>query len=321
MKNPKISIITACYNSKNFITRLHNSLNLQTFKDFEWILIDDLSTDETLIQLGDLESPGEGGIKIYSLPINSGGGVALGVGFVKARGEYIIPIDHDDELTPDALTTIESELYLINNNPNLAGIFYRRLDPATGLIIGDKLKFGTEFTMSWQSNLKPKITDGSIVLKREVAINYFNPAYLESICLSGVPLQDLTKKYKLIAGSENPVLKYHRDNLESQSKLPRISRKIVYTYARYIDLYDIYYLARPIYWLRHIAAMIKFSLIIYNSPTHHNNYIKSKLIRLISIAMIPVGFISYALNKNYRVMEYEFYNTETTKKLKNLNEK
>lgn len=320
MNSPKLSIITACYNSKNYIERIHKSLCAQEFKDFEWILVDDCSTDDTVSTLKEISSPGSGGIQLYSLPINSGGGVALGVGFERARGEFLIIIDHDDELIADALETIASELHKIDSDPSLVGIFYRRMDPETGKAIGGQLKPGTKFKMSWQSNLKPDITDGTIVLKREVSIKYFNPEYLESICLAGVPLQDMTKKLNLISGSEKPILKYHRDNPHSQTRLPRISRKIVYTYARYIDLYDIYYLARPIHWLRHITAMIKFSMIIYGKPNHHNKYIKSNIIKLLSTIMIPAGLISYALRKEHKIVDYPIYDIKSTKSLKNLRE-
>lgn len=317
MNQPKISIVTACYNSVRYIDRLYHSLLNQNFNDFEWILVDDCSTDETISKIKSFKSPGKYKNQIYSLQVNTGGGVALGVGVEKARGKYIILIDHDDELIENSLEIINLEINKIEGRNDLAGLFFRRLDPQSGEMIGGEINEGKEFTMSWQSNLKPEITDGVIIFNKIIALQYFNTKYLESICLAGVPLQEMTKKSKLKSGPNIPVLKYHRDNPISQSNLPRLSRKIVYTYARYIDLYDIYYLARPLHWLRHICAMIKFSLIVHKSPTYHNKYISSKLIKLLSLALIPFGYLSFRLKSNYKIVEYKHFEYENIKNISN----
>ena len=50
----KFTVFTPCYNSQNIITRLFNSLQKQTLKDFEWIVLDDCSKDKTIEVLEDL---------------------------------------------------------------------------------------------------------------------------------------------------------------------------------------------------------------------------------------------------------------------------
>lgn len=294
---PKISIVTPCYNSTKFINRLHESLLNQDYKNFEWILVDDLSTDGTVDLIKSIPSPGEGGIFVYKLPLNSGGGVALGFGVARARGEILLLIDHDDELVPSAFSTLISEWAKVEARPSICGIFYPRLNPLSGQIIGERLEPGTEFSMSWQANTKPSITDGFVVFKTAVARDYFNPKALEAICLSGVPLNLMTKKFKLLAGVSKPLLIYHRDNSESQTNLVRVSRKTVYTYARYIDSYDRYYLQRPFHWIKHMIALIKFSLLIHGDPTYHHRFLESKLIRFLSISCLPAGILSYMYSK------------------------
>lgn len=294
---PLISIVTPCYNSSKFIHRLYESLCQQGFRNFEWILVDDLSTDDTVKVLLDMSSPGEGGISVYKLPQNSGGGVALGFGVEKARGEIVIMIDHDDELVASAFSTIVSEWSCVKDRPEVAGVFYRRLNPALGKVIGENLDPGTEFSMSWQANLKPSITDGFIVFKSLVAKNYFNPSALESICLSGVPLNLMTKRYKLLAGSPAPLLIYHRDNSQSQTNFVRISRKTVYTYAKYIDGYDVYYFRRPLHWIRHVIALIKFSILVHGNPMYHHRFLNSNFIRGLSFVLMPLGYVSYLYSR------------------------
>lgn len=45
--NNKVSIITPCYNSEKFLYDVYNSLCCQTFKNFEWIVVNDASNDST----------------------------------------------------------------------------------------------------------------------------------------------------------------------------------------------------------------------------------------------------------------------------------
>lgn len=299
---PKISVVTPCYNSIKFINRLHESLLKQDYKNFEWILVDDFSTDGTFDLIKSISSPGEGGIFVYKLPQNSGGGVALGFGVTRARGEILLLIDHDDELVSSAFSTLISEWAKVVARPNMCGIFYPRLNPVSGQIIGERLEPGTEFSMSWQANTKPSITDGFIVFKTAIARDYFNPKALEAICLSGVPLNLMTRKFKLLAGMSKPLLIYHRDNSESQTNLVRVSRKTVYTYARYIDSYDRYYLRRPFHWMRHLIALIKFSLLVHGDPTYHHRFLESKIIIFLSICCLPAGILSYMQSKRKTIV-------------------
>ena len=315
---PKISIVTPCYNSSQFIHRLHESLCRQDYKNFEWVLVDDLSTDNTVVVLKELSPPGAGGILLYALPQNSGGGVALGFGFEKCRGEIVIMIDHDDELCDSALSIAIEKWRMIAQRPDVVGLFYRRFDPALSKVIGEELIPGTEFSMSWQANTKPSITDGVLVLKREVAKQYFNASSLEAICLSGVPLNLMTKSLKLVAGSSVPFLIYHRDNSNSQTNNIKISRKTVYTYAKYIDAYDRYYFRRPFHWVRHIIALIKFSIAVFGNPIYHHRYIESKFICSLSYFLLPVGMVRYFLSKKMRVVDFPFFNLSGLTSLDNI---
>jgi glycosyltransferase involved in cell wall biosynthesis len=317
--SPKISIVTPCYNSEKFIHRLHDSLCRQDYKNFEWILVDDCSTDNTVEVLKNLISSGDGGILLYALPQNSGGGVATGFGVEKSRGEIVILIDHDDELFESALSMAVAEWEGIATRPNLAGLFYRRFDPVAGKVIGEELVPGTEFSMSWLSNTKPSIIDGVYVLKRVVARKYFNAQALEAICLAGVPLNLMTKRYKIIAGKSSPLVIYHRDNMDSQTLWVRISRKTIYTYAKYIDAYDIYYLRRLTFWIRHIVALIKFSMIVYGNPIYHHRYIGSKLIVSLSYILLPLGIVSYFFSKKNRVIDFPLYDLARLRQLKRVN--
>ena len=107
-----ISIITPTYNSSKFIYRLHDSLAKQSDKVFYWIVVDDYSYDETIKILTKLTPPGLGGMRVYKMPFNSGGGIAASVGVIKSIGNITTIIDQDDELDSNAIFNIKN--YFIN---------------------------------------------------------------------------------------------------------------------------------------------------------------------------------------------------------------
>lgn len=96
-----ISIIIATYNRKDLLPRCLKSIFAQTFSDFEIIVVDDGSTDGT----GEMISRefSERRIRYFALPENRGATFARNFGLEKARGDYFMVWDSDDELLPHAL--------------------------------------------------------------------------------------------------------------------------------------------------------------------------------------------------------------------------
>ena len=99
---PEVSVITATYNRKKYLPRLRESLLVQSFSDFEWVIVDDGSTDGTgeLIDRWRRDSPFP--IRYFWQP-NQGRHIAFNRGVEEARGGYCAVIDSDDWYPPDAL--------------------------------------------------------------------------------------------------------------------------------------------------------------------------------------------------------------------------
>ncbi len=101
-----ISIITTTYNRSELIKDLYKSLCLQKDKDFEWVIIDDGSTDDTMEKISQWEK--ENLIKIdYFYQNNQGKHIALNHAFDKIKTQFCINIDSDDCLD-------ENAVYLLN---------------------------------------------------------------------------------------------------------------------------------------------------------------------------------------------------------------
>ena len=90
---PLVSIITPVYNSDQFIKKMIMSVKKQTFKNWELILIDDCSKDNSLKILNYYKNSK---IKVFKNKKNIGAGLSRNLGIKKAKGRYITFIDSDD---------------------------------------------------------------------------------------------------------------------------------------------------------------------------------------------------------------------------------
>lgn len=90
-----VSIITPSYNSSKYIGKTIKSILSQTYTNWELIVIDDCSTDNSVEQLN-IYADQDDRIKIISLEKNSGAAVARNTGIKYAQGRFIAFLDSDD---------------------------------------------------------------------------------------------------------------------------------------------------------------------------------------------------------------------------------
>lgn len=104
---PLVTIITPTYKTGDKLQRPYSSLLAQTYNNWEWVIIDDSNDDgQTFKAISELANK-DYRIRPYKTDRHSGV-----IGNIKraacdlGRGEYLIELDHDDELTPDALSRV-----------------------------------------------------------------------------------------------------------------------------------------------------------------------------------------------------------------------
>ncbi|HVX92880.1 MAG TPA: glycosyltransferase family 2 protein [Candidatus Dojkabacteria bacterium] len=102
MVNPLITIITPVHNEQDGIKRAIQSVVNQTYTNWEMIIINDASTDDTSKVVRELIKK-DRRIRFEDLKNNVGGSAARNIGIKKARGEYVTFLDGDDEFLPNKL--------------------------------------------------------------------------------------------------------------------------------------------------------------------------------------------------------------------------
>lgn len=116
--NSLVSIVTTLYNYRRFVGELAESVLKQTYQDWEWIIVDDASTDrpyDILRKYCESTSLTYGRNVIYiQLEKNGGYSRAKNIGIRNSRGSYIVMIDADDMLTEDSLRARKKAL---DSNP------------------------------------------------------------------------------------------------------------------------------------------------------------------------------------------------------------
>ncbi|WP_318411633.1 glycosyltransferase family 2 protein [Photobacterium leiognathi] len=129
----KVSIITPIYNAEKYIIETIESVINQTYKNWEYILVDDCSTDNTVNLIND-SFRNDSRIKVISSPSNGGAGLARNIGLEKASSNYIAFLDSDDLWSP---TKLEKQIeFMQANNSAIVHCSYSFIDEESKSIPG-----------------------------------------------------------------------------------------------------------------------------------------------------------------------------------------
>ena len=241
---PFISILTPTYNRGKLLLPLYDSLKNLTFKDFEWLIVDDGSEDDTeqyaLSWIAHNIQNAEFPIR-YIKKSNGGKHTAINRGVREANGELILILDSDDTLPSDSLATIAQYYEQCKGYKDCAGV--------CGLMAHhDGQLIGTGFPKDpmYESALlfryaeKGNVTGDLLeVYKTSVMREFpFPEIENEKFCPESLVWNRIANKYKLFCFNK---IVYYRDYLDGglTSKIVRIRMNSpiasTMTYAEMLD--------------------------------------------------------------------------------------
>lgn len=222
----KYTVMTPTYNRAHLLPRLYEALKKQTLKDFEWIIVDDGSTDNTKDVVSSFMK--ENIINInYIFQENGGKQRAYNRGIEAAKGELFTCIDSDDCYLPNGLKEIyklyKNEEYVnydgkIYNQKEIAGFSYLA-SLEDGTIVGTKFKNNQEISTMFEIYQKKRTKgDKGITFKTKVLKNYrFFVFDDEKFMTESYLFNRICREYKMVfVNKKIKIVEYQTDGLSSQ---------------------------------------------------------------------------------------------------------
>ena len=195
-----ITIFTPSYNRKKELEKLYKSLLKQDIKDFEWLIVDDGSNDDTNEYIEKLKK--ENKIKInYIYKKNGGKQSAYNVGLKNTKSDIFLCIDSDDILKDNILKLIENDFKKVFKDDDIAGLMYiQSYINNKNEIIGTKFPENNFVDTYYNIYNKYKVVgDKLIVLKTNIAKKYYFPIIeKEKFIPEALIFNRISLKYKFL---------------------------------------------------------------------------------------------------------------------------
>lgn len=285
-----ISVFTATYNRGYTLTKLFESLCNQSMKDFEWIIVDDGSTDNTeeIVSQWINSNP----IRIiYYKQKNGGKHRAFNKGISLAKGNLFFNVDSDDYLLPSSLEIITEKYLTCKNIPNIGGVAGRRIY-YDGKIVGNQ-PFNEIISNSIDIRNKYKVTGDLVEIFELEKLKEFPFPEIENekFCPEALIWNRFASKYKLLFFNQGIyVTEYLPDGLTAKITKIRMQSPVAsMLFYSELEKYDIV-------WLQRLRANINFWRFSFNGETPFiNNFKRVKFFN--SIIGLPIGFVMYLKDK------------------------
>ena len=213
----KFTIFTPTLNRKELLEKLYKSLQKQTYKDFEWLIVDDGSDDGTKEKAEEFLSEKKLDIKYY-FKENGGKQRAYNFATDKANGELFICLDSDDEYVENGLETILKYWKKYEKNSNIAGMGYLSIYPnreVIGSSFPEKEMVSTQFDIYNKYGVKG---DKGLMFRTEIIKKYKFPVFDdEKFITEAVVYNRICEKYKMAYVNEKIEIKeYQEDGLTAK---------------------------------------------------------------------------------------------------------
>lgn len=290
MNDDLITVFTPTYNRGKNLIKLHQSLLAQNTSNFEWLIVDDGSTDETYKIVKGLQIDNKLDIKYYKKE-NGGKHTAINLGVQKANGKLFFIIDSDDFLTNNALDLINENWEKIKTKTNICGIV--GLSKFTNNeIVGTKFPIDDEIisfeAIYFKNNVKG---DKSVAFKTEVLKEY--PFPLEEgvkLVFEAVVWHEMAKKYKVICINEVIQIKeYLTEGLTNSSCKKWFIKSMAFSFYMLVKNNTYPLNKYPLLYFKNFIYLISNSLLVNKSYFDKLNYIH----KFFYIIFYPRAFIAY----------------------------
>lgn len=220
-----LTIFTPTYNRADLLCRLFKSLQLQTLKKFEWLIVDDGSTDNTKVVVEKMMKDSAFPIR-YEYQENGGKHRAINRGVSIARGNWFFIVDNDDSLPRNSIELIVKWINTVEDNQHFAGVAGMKTDKNGSNIGGTICKDFVDqypFKIDFRGDLAE-------VWRTSILKEYPFPDYEgEKYCAECLVWFRIGQKYKVRYFAET--IYHYEYQLDGLSFLSVINRRLSPTYT------------------------------------------------------------------------------------------
>lgn len=294
MSKPAVTILTPSYNRAHTLPRVFESLQKQTFKDFEWLVIDDGSTDNTKEVVAEFQKISDFKIRYYHQE-NQHKFLTFFRGIDLAEGKYFSPLDSDDALPEDSMEILVNTWESIPESQNI--VFVSTLcEDQFGNIVGDRFPKApmicTIFDMRYKFRIKgDKWGMGKTEIYKKMKLN-FGDLSGKGFIPEGVfqfQFDKLGFHYCI-----NEVTRiYFRDKDDEQSLANQFYDKknafgLAENYKAFLNTYQNKFLSNPKTLVRNLGGYLKFSILDQRSYFKTAKGLDSVILKTLALIFYPV---------------------------------
>lgn len=294
-----ITVFTPTYNRESLLARLYDSIKRQDFSNFEWIIVDDGSTDNTSSTVEAWTKESNFDIR-YFYQENSGKHIAINKGVNEARGELFFIVDSDDWLSDNALQDIWQVWQSIPKDQRIlfAGVSglcaYR-----DGKIVGTKYSLDSMDSDHIEIRTFYDVKgDKAEVFRTDILREFPFPSNLGKFVTEGLVWNRIGQKYKMRYVNKVWCYKeYQPDGLTSKSiglRVKNLDSTILY-YEEFIKLRNKRIKFR--YRLKNIINYARFSI-------HKGEFFKNLAnisdirLKLLYLSVFPISLFLYLSDRS-----------------------
>lgn len=289
-KNEFISVFTATYNRSNLLQRLFVSLKEQTYMNFEWVIVDDGSTDDTSHVINQFKKEALFEI-VYEKQTNQGKHIAINKGLQLAKGKYFFIVDSDDRLPKESIQIISNKIQLIDNKENVAGVVGLKCFFDKTIVGSNNLKNDIICSLLEHRYKYKRLGDRAEVIKTAVFRKFKFPKFnTETFVPESIVWNRMALKYSMLFFPENVYeCEYLEDGLSSKSIALRRKNPVGIS-VLYSELTHIKSIDMVTKFKTHINFWRFYWCLSNSLKRKHFFYIKN---HFYTIICMPIGTIMY----------------------------
>ena len=289
------TVFTPTYNRAHTLHRVYDSLASQTIRDFEWLVVDDGSTDSTRELLFGWRRDANFSIRYLYQP-NQGKHVAYNRAVPEARGTLFITLDSDDGCVPHALETLKLHWESIprERRASFSGIAVLCVDQH-GSIVGDSFPEHIFDSDNLEAQYRWKLRGDKWAFQRTDVMRQF-PFPVPLVRLSHIPegivWSRIARKYKTRYVNE-PLLLYYDTpgSLSSNRDFDQISYRRVYYGRVVLDEHLDYFAVAPSRFFRCAINYVRGTLQLHGSVPQEIRRLRSIRARIMCLLLLPVALV------------------------------